>query len=491
MGRTNEGCPLFAGRKLLVADDSPYYQTVLGLTFTDEGMAVDTTGDGQDALEKLGQSTPDLVLASVSLTGLNGYQLCERIKQSERFGHIPVMLLVGLHEQFDEAAARRAGADDVVTKPFKSIRQLVGRVGSLLGGKTADTEELGRGSSTLGLGVSEPVQTAETDHQNFNDTNVKGDDGAPSMAESQATEPDVESQGSTSGADLEFQTADTQRLEMPDAIQAAAPDAQTVDDTNVKVFVEAASMPVHEPAEPEVEATGSTCVADVELQTANTQKLERIDDEPFGETIEPAYAQDDAMESIPAAGDKFDLPSDAGASEDLSLVGASEMNEETNAQNAPFHSPSIFNDALLDLGDFDSPTAQVVSEDLVLDLDYDEVAGAAAVPEMVVESAPATETAAPVPTAAPEPVDDEHPLFELQESAVITEPQARETMTADVIFDQEAVEPGLGLSSEAIDAIARRAVEYMSEKVVREIAWEVVPELAELLIKKKLEEQSN
>ena len=58
VGTTNEGCPLFAGRKLLVADDSPYYQTVLGLTFTDEGMEVTTAGDGQEALEKLEQSTP-------------------------------------------------------------------------------------------------------------------------------------------------------------------------------------------------------------------------------------------------------------------------------------------------------------------------------------------------------------------------------------------------------------------------------------------------
>jgi CheY-like chemotaxis protein len=493
VGSTNEGCPLFAGRKLLVADDSPYYQTVLGLTFSDEGMAVDTTGDGQDALAKLGQSTPDVVLASVSLSGISGYELCERIKQSERFGHIPVMLLVGLHEQFDEAAARRAGADDVVTKPFKSIRQLVGRVGSLLSGKSADTEELGRGYSTLGLGP-EPVQTTDTNHQNISDTNVKGGDGAPLMAESEPTGPDVESQAGTSGSDSELQTADTQRLELPDAIQVAAPDVQTVEDTNLKVFVEAASIPVHEPAEPEVEVAGSTCVADVELQTANTQKLERIDDGPFGETIEPiAYAQDDTMELTPAAGNKLDLPSDVFAAENLSSVGVSEMNEETNDQNSPFHSQPIFNDGLLDLGDFDRPTPQFVADDLVLDLEYYEVAGAAAVPEMVAESAPATEGAAPTETPAetngPEPVYEEQAVFELEEEAIITEPLATETMTASVVAEQGAVEPGLGLSPEAIDAIARRAVELMSEKVVREIAWEVVPELAELLIKKKLEEQ--
>lgn len=478
---------MFAGRKLLVADDSPYYQTVLALTFTDEGMAVETTGDGRDALAKLGQFTPDVVLVSVSLPGINGYELCERIKQSERFDHIPVMLLAGLHEPFDEAAARRAGADDVVSKPFKSIRQLVGRVGSMLGGKPADTEESGRGYSMLGLEGSEPVQPADADHQNINE----GDNsGAALIAESELADLDVESPASASAADIELQTADTQSLEMPEAIEMAAPDFQTEEDSNVKVFIEAPSME-HETTEPEVEATGSTCVTDVELQTANTQKLERIDDEPFGETIEPvAYAQDDTMEFPQvAADDKLDSPSDIAARQNLSSVGASEMNEETQAQNASFQTQPILNDALLDLGDFGSPTPHVLSEDLILDLDYDEVAGPAAAPQMFAESAPATAAAEPAESPAAEPVYEEPPVFELQEEAIIREPQPTETSTASAVPGQGAIEPGLGLSPEAIDAIARRAVEYMSEKVVREIAWEVVPDLAELLIKKKLEEQ--
>ncbi len=116
---------MFAGRKLLVVDDSPYYRTVISLTFADEGMEVATAVDSPEALGKLEQSTPDVILANVSLPGSGGYRLCELIKQNERFGHIPVMLLAGLHEPFDQAEARRVGADDVVTKPFKSIRQLV------------------------------------------------------------------------------------------------------------------------------------------------------------------------------------------------------------------------------------------------------------------------------------------------------------------------------------------------------------------------------
>src|SRR5437870_8712228 len=114
-------------------------------------MEVTTVADGEQALEKLEQVAPDIVLADVFMPGVGGYELCRFIKQSERFGKIPVMLLVGYFEPFDEAEARRAGADDVVTKPFQSIRQLISRVGSLVGGKKSEEEPAEHEYSTLGL----------------------------------------------------------------------------------------------------------------------------------------------------------------------------------------------------------------------------------------------------------------------------------------------------------------------------------------------------
>ncbi len=485
---------MFAGRKLLVADDSPYYQTVLGLTFTDEGMAVTTADDGQDALAKLEQSTPDVVLASVSMPGIGGYELCARIKQSERFGHIPVMLLVGLHEPFEPAEARRVGADDVVTKPFQSIRQLVSRVGSLLGGKAAGDKT--RGYSTLGLDRSDALQSAAPAQPIMDDTNVKVFVEAASMVEDEAIDPAVAAEGSTCEADIERQTADTQRLEMSDAVQTAARNDYVMEDANVKVFTEAPSMTEHDPAEAALEAAGSTGVADVELQTANTQELERIDDERDGETIKPsAHAQDDTMEMAPAiaAGNKSDLP----ANEFRSSVGNTEMNEEPSPRNTPLHTEPIYNDALLDLGDFDSPAPALVADDLLLDLDYEEPASAFefAAAELVPESTPVTEAVAPAggfaPEAAPppsEPTHEEQHVAELQEWDFVAETPAA-AVPVSAVEDQESVDPELAWSPEIIDAIARRAVEHLSEKVVREIAWEVVPELAELLIKKKLDEQ--
>ncbi len=131
---------MLAGRKLLLADDSLTIQKVVTLTFADEGVEVVTASDGQEAIEKLKQSTPDIVLADAVMPRVNGYEVCEYIKQDPKLKHIPVMLLVGSFEPFDEAEARRVGADDYVTKPFQSIRRFMEKVGGLVSGKTTENE---------------------------------------------------------------------------------------------------------------------------------------------------------------------------------------------------------------------------------------------------------------------------------------------------------------------------------------------------------------
>lgn len=119
-------------RKLLLADDSVTIQKVVNLTFADEGIEVITTGDGNSAMEKLREIQPDLVMADVNMPGLDGYQLCEQIKLNEATRATPVILLVGSFEPFDEEKAQAVGADDYLTKPFQSIRQLVTKVTELL-----------------------------------------------------------------------------------------------------------------------------------------------------------------------------------------------------------------------------------------------------------------------------------------------------------------------------------------------------------------------
>lgn len=130
--------------KLLLADDSITIQKVVNLTFADEGIEVVAVGDGDTALEKIQEFAPDLIMADVNMPGLNGYQICELVKQNPHLKEIPVILLVGSFEPFDEAEAQRVGADDFMTKPFQSIRQLVVKVTNLLergGGETNEADD--------------------------------------------------------------------------------------------------------------------------------------------------------------------------------------------------------------------------------------------------------------------------------------------------------------------------------------------------------------
>ena len=142
--------------RLLLADDSMTVQKVVQLTFAEEGIDVSIAGDGDAAFLRFIEENPDIVLADVHMPGLNGYELCRRIKESEN--SVPVVLLVGTFEPFDSEMAHDAGADAFLTKPFQSIRQLVDVVTNLLQ----------NGASVETAAAASPV--VEQDEENFIET---------------------------------------------------------------------------------------------------------------------------------------------------------------------------------------------------------------------------------------------------------------------------------------------------------------------------------
>ena len=358
---------MLAGRKLLLADDSATIQKVIDLTFADEGVRVVAVGNGQEAIDQLLEVQPDIVLADVFMPARTGYEVCEYVKTNEKLKHIPVMLLVGSFEPFDEAEARRVGADDILTKPFQSIRRLIDRVGALVSGPPVEKE-----SPTAEL----PKVPEPEEEEQFMDT-----------------------------YELEVTTADTLPLE------------QVLIDHEQKV----------------------------EQPVAATESL------PREETMETETRDDSQSDS----------------------------------------------DVLLDLGEY-QPVHASADDDFVLDLDDQpaEVAAPVATPmrafvEPEVKEA-AVAASAYQPQVHPSFADtQEVPLSAMQEVAVVEPKPAvaeREPVAASVA--PSASFSSGQLTPEMIDVIARRVVEMMSDKVVREIAWEVVPDLAELLIKQQLEKQA-
>ncbi|HEX4825598.1 MAG TPA: response regulator [Candidatus Polarisedimenticolaceae bacterium] len=118
-----------AARTILLADDSVTIRKVVELTFSDTNIRVLAVASGHEALERMSEVHPDLVLADVVMPGPSGYDVCRAVKGSPR--PVPVLLLTGAFEPFDPAEAEACGSDGTVTKPFDS-RSLVERVEELL-----------------------------------------------------------------------------------------------------------------------------------------------------------------------------------------------------------------------------------------------------------------------------------------------------------------------------------------------------------------------
>ena len=418
---------MLAGRKLLLADDSITIQKVVTLTFADEGVEVVTASDGQEAIEKLKQSTPDVVLADAVMPGASGYEVCEYIKQDPKLKHIPVMLLVGSFEPFDEAEARRVGADDYVTKPFQSIRRLIDRVGGLVGGKRVNDEV-----STAEL------PTAQLPH-----------------IEEELSEPEK-----LTTEELEITTADTQPLpaveKLPEIIAAQAAVAQQIAPGKSNRLRENQTM---------------------DNVSRGWERDRSLD------TSEALLDLGDVGRSADVVSDDFVLDIDLAEFEPADSV-------ETSSSPRSFVEPQVSEPSPVGWGMKVGEPAFAGSGVDTADLTESQFTETHEWPRSQPEAPVAFTQEAPVEVEAEEPrferVVDE-PVDEPEAPQTVVAPSgvgpSGVAPGGQIGVDQ--------LSPEAIDAIARRAVEMLSEKAIQEIAWEVVPQLAELLIKRKLEEKES
>jgi len=103
---------------ILLADDSPHAQRMGQRILAEEGHQVVCVADGEAAALRLPDVDPDVVVADAHLPGLSGIELCRCIKSSSRY--VRVILTAGSLEDLDEAAAKRAGCDAILRKPFEA-----------------------------------------------------------------------------------------------------------------------------------------------------------------------------------------------------------------------------------------------------------------------------------------------------------------------------------------------------------------------------------
>jgi DNA-binding response OmpR family regulator len=142
-------------QRLLLADDSITIQKVVELVLAEEDFEIKAVSNGEEALNAIESFTPDIVLADIEMPKMNGYQLCEKIKQNPATASVPVILLAGAFEPIDEELARQVGADDSVIKPFES-QELISKINAALTMASA-----GEGEASFAEAVEEPFEIAE------------------------------------------------------------------------------------------------------------------------------------------------------------------------------------------------------------------------------------------------------------------------------------------------------------------------------------------
>ncbi|MDX2257591.1 MAG: PleD family two-component system response regulator [Hyphomicrobiaceae bacterium] len=140
--------------RVLVVDDIPANVKLLEARLTAEYFDVRTAFSGQEAIDLTLRERVDVVLLDVMMPGLDGFEVCRRLKSNPRTHHMPVVMVTALDQPADRVQGLESGADDFLTKPVDDIA-LVTRVKNLARLKTLNDELLMRASTGRQMGLAE------------------------------------------------------------------------------------------------------------------------------------------------------------------------------------------------------------------------------------------------------------------------------------------------------------------------------------------------
>lgn len=115
-------------KRILVVDDEPSIVELIRVNLEDGGYEVGVAADGDEALERFSQEAWDLVILDLMLPGVDGIEVCRRIRKESQ---VPIIMLTAKADEIDRVLGLEMGADDYVTKPF-SPRELLARVRAIL-----------------------------------------------------------------------------------------------------------------------------------------------------------------------------------------------------------------------------------------------------------------------------------------------------------------------------------------------------------------------
>jgi CheY-like chemotaxis protein len=424
--------------RILVADDSVTIQKVVELTFSKEDFTLVQARNGEETIRKAKEMRPDVILLDLVMPDKNGYDVCQALRAEPTLQGVPIILLAGTFESYDRERGAKAGADDFVTKPFES-QTLIGKVKQFLFARSMN-----------GAAGTKPAG---------NEVTVKIPRGAPVPV---APPPAALSQD-----DL-WSLLDSQEI--------SAPAAPEVPPAELSLEDLAPSAPVPAPAA-EIPALDLGSLSAVESDDAPSGSLTgslSLDDllsvepeEPPIETPEAAPAAAEAPEPL------FDLTAEeaapplpmveAGAGE-VPGFSMEDLLGPAAESDLPGESPAPLELGELELGTTpEAPPPVEVSEEMALE--PRDILEEVLEPQFLeTPSAPAEAPPPAPPEAEPEVVLSAAPLV----------PAEAMTELAQTVTERVARDLTQELREQLLDRI---------EKIV----WEVVPDLAEILIAKEIE----
>ena len=115
--------------RLFVVEDDPSIRFGLEEVLGGAGYQVASCGDGSEALRRIAEELPDLLLLDVMLPGASGYEIAKQLRRANC--RLPILMLTAKGQEIDKVVGLKAGADDYVTKPF-GIQELLARIEALL-----------------------------------------------------------------------------------------------------------------------------------------------------------------------------------------------------------------------------------------------------------------------------------------------------------------------------------------------------------------------
>lgn len=107
--------------RVLAVDDDPTILRLLQVNLEMDGHEVHTVDNGRDAIDRVAEIEPDVMLLDVMMPHVDGWEVCEQLRADPAFDHLPIVFLSARAQEADLARGRAVGADDYITKPFDPL----------------------------------------------------------------------------------------------------------------------------------------------------------------------------------------------------------------------------------------------------------------------------------------------------------------------------------------------------------------------------------